>query len=140
MWEYRNTDELYHYGVIGMKWGVRRGKTAKAYGKASKKLAKLGAKVEKRTTKFNKASEKAEDYATRTFASPNKRAKTAQKARKASRKLVAAELKAKRWFDAMEKTFKNTNVSMSKEQIDAGRRYTETINERKKSYNYKSRY
>lgn len=26
MWQYQNTDELYHYGVIGMRWGHRKQK------------------------------------------------------------------------------------------------------------------
>lgn len=48
---------LMHYGVMGMKWGVRNAETRRKYagGKGERKLAKQQERVNKAETKFNKA-------------------------------------------------------------------------------------
>ena len=53
-----NTNELCHYGVIGMKWGVHHN-AAKAYSKAVAKSNKFQDKVEKTGQNYAKKSQKA---------------------------------------------------------------------------------
>lgn len=46
-----NNDELMHYGILGMHWGVRRGRTGQTIAKAQKKMTKLDAKHTKAVNK-----------------------------------------------------------------------------------------
>ena len=58
MWQYKHTDELYHWGVIGMKWGRRKGKaTSGSSSKSSRKSRMSADALEAKAIKKKKVSE-----------------------------------------------------------------------------------
>ena len=132
-------EELKHYGVIGMKWGVRRGKTSTAYAKASKKLKKLETKADKKQAKANKRLQRAERtrYGV-SLRSPKGKIRVSNKrmrqAAGAQYKADKRKKKTVKWLNKMEKVFAETQVTMSKEQVALGERYAKELLVRNESW------
>ena len=128
------SSELYHYGVLGMKWGVRRGNTAKAYTKASKKLTKLDKKVDKAEALARKRRGQVDAAAASFFSTKRRIDKAETRSKKASAKAALRNRKAERWYKSMEKAFADTDISMTKEQVAMGKRYMDHMNLRALTY------
>lgn len=120
-------DELMHYGVIGMKWGVHRGQSAKAYAKASDKLNRMSGKINKYQAKATKKMYKADKKMYNPFSSKASVKKAHLEASKYQNKVDRRVYKAKKWMDQMSKVFADTPQSLSKEQIALGKQYADRL-------------
>lgn len=117
--------ELYHYGVLGMKWGKRRN-PSKAYAKAAKKATKLDDEYVKKNSKAMKTSIKATTKFAK--AKSSKQFEKAVKLQKKSSKLLKdaakAQQKGSKWVKKMEKEFSEIKKSdISKEDLAVGKKY-----------------
>lgn len=119
--------ELYHYGVRGMRWGVRKGNVSGAFAKASKKARRLETKSTKLKLKSAKLDNKAMKIERRSSNEKklDKARKMHQKAIKLSHKSAKLQVKGMKWVKSMEKVFSKVSMSdVSQDALDAGRKYT----------------
>ena len=141
-------DEEYlaHYGVLGMKWGVRRASNRLSNAtnaserdaanaslkrhseKAGRKFEKLSNKALKTQSRARAAMVKAEKSKYGLFSNPDKYEKRKYKAEKKQYKANKYVSKAANWYSNMESTFAKTDYKVTDAQRKLGESFINSLN------------
>lgn len=119
----QESGELYHYGVKGMRWGVRRDRLQKSAQKTAKKLATLKAK------EYSKAKNVATTMNVMNYTNSYGNRKMQRILAKQTKDLDKASRKAQKFLDKCITKYKNTKYSdihISDPEVRNGRTYCYT--------------
>ena len=127
MWKYTHTDELYHYGVLGMRWGIRRSSQ-----QLGNKVGKLNRKNDKLSERRSELLRKADEYAVKSAKVQKGNAKYEKRLNKFTSKKAKYDLKLNRQLSK-----RNPNADKIAEYTAKSAKYNNKIlkAQRKLKYN-----